>query len=95
MSHRLEFYRLKGSQEPLSFGQVFRYLRKERKMSQEEVAQKSGCTRQTIARLERGEGVDTTLMFKAVKAINYVIHIDHWGDGTAEYKKALEEDSDE
>ncbi len=60
---------------PADLGDWFRRERRLRKLTQDEVAKRVGCRRQTIAELERGENVGIYIVLKALSTLDCALAI--------------------
>lgn len=58
-----------------SFGQIIREARKKRGWSQEELGQKSGLSRPTIARVEANSDVTTATIGKIANALGLTLQL--------------------
>ncbi|MEK6346881.1 MAG: helix-turn-helix transcriptional regulator [Burkholderia sp.] len=61
---------------PAQFGESFRRERTQRKLTQAELAEKAGVTRQTILQIEKGENVGLHVIMRALAALNMGLRID-------------------
>ena len=60
-------------------GRAVRAAREERGWSQEELGRRSGLSRPTIARIERGDDISTATLSKAAKALGLAIRVESDG----------------
>lgn len=61
---------------PAQFGANFRRERKQQKLSQAELAQRAGLTRQLIVQIEKGENVGLHSIMRALAVLNMGLRID-------------------
>ncbi|CAB3654414.1 helix-turn-helix domain-containing protein [Achromobacter pestifer] len=61
---------------PAQFGASFQRERKQRKLSQAELAQRAGLTRQLIVQIEKGENVGLHSIMRALAVLNMGLRID-------------------
>lgn len=61
---------------PAQFGANFQRERKQRELSQAELAEKAGLTRQMIVQIEKGENVGLHSILRALAALNMGLRID-------------------
>ena len=61
---------------PAQFGASFRRERKQQKLSQAELAQRAGLTRQLIVQIEKGENVGLHSIMSALAVLNMGLRID-------------------
>lgn len=61
---------------PAQFGASFQRERKQRKLSQAELAQRAGMTRQLIVQIEKGENVGLHSIMRALAVLNMGLRID-------------------
>jgi transcriptional regulator with XRE-family HTH domain len=60
----------------MQFGASFQRERKQRKLSQAELAEKAGLTRQMILQIEKGENVGLHSIMRALAALDMGLRID-------------------
>lgn len=61
---------------PAQFGASFKRERKQRQLSQAELAQRAGLTRQLIVQIEKGENVGLHSIMRALAVLNMGLRID-------------------
>jgi transcriptional regulator with XRE-family HTH domain len=61
---------------PAQFGASFQRERKQQKLSQAELAQRAGLTRQLIVQIEKGENVGLHSIMRALAVLNMGLRID-------------------
>lgn len=63
----------------IEFGEWFRKERKSRNLTQTDVAQMSGMTRQTVGEIEKGGNVGFFSVLKALKSMGLAISVEESG----------------
>lgn len=63
-----------------TLGEAIRAARQARRWTQEDLAQQSGVSRPTVARLEAGRGVSTTTLTKLAEALNLRVQLLQYGE---------------